>query len=104
METQQGFGGVSSPANFDKLAKTKDTIVCIKSNTPRSAVHRALDDSPCVAQAGSDIVERFSTSMQEICREINVPLAENCALAEKAFELQTRGTVLGVGFDSLELI
>ena len=103
VETQQGFGGVPSPANFDKLAKTKDTVVCIKSNTPRSAVHRALDDSPCVAPAGSGVVERFSATMKEICEKINMPLAENCVLGEKAFELQTRGTVLGVGFDSTNL-
>ena len=103
VETQQGFGGVPSPANFDKLAKTKDTIVCIKSNTPRSSVHRALDDSPCVAQAGSGIVENFSSTMKSVCRDINMPLAENCKAAEKAFELQTRGTVLGVSFDSTNL-
>ena len=104
VETQQGFGGVPSPCNFDRLAKTKDVVVCIKSSTPRSAVHRALDDSPCVAQAGSNIVERFSATMKEVCRDINMPLAENCPLGEKAFELQTRGTVLGIGFDSSELI
>ena len=103
VETQQGFGGVPSPCNFDKLAKTKDTVVCIKSGTPRSAVHRALDDSPCVARAGSNIVEKFSVTMKEICKDVNIPLAENCALGEKAFELQTRGVVLGVGFDSSNL-
>ena len=77
VETQQEFGGVPSPANFDKLAKTKDAIVCIKSNTPRSLVYRALDDSPCVAQAGSGIVERFSSTMRTVCQDINIPLAEN---------------------------
>ena len=77
VETQQEFGGVPSPANFDKLAKTKDAIFCIKSNTPRSLVYRALDDSPCVAQAGSGIVERFSSTMRTVCQDINIPLAEN---------------------------
>ena len=66
VETQQGFGGVPSPSNFDRLAKTKDVVVCIKSGTPRSKVHRALDDSPCVAQAGSGIVERFSATMKSV--------------------------------------
>ena len=32
-----------------------------------------------------------------------MPLAENCPASEKAFELKTRGTVLGVGFDSSNL-
>ena len=100
VETQQGFGGVPSPANFDRLPKTIDLVVCIESGTRRDQVYRALDDSPCVGQAGSGTVERFSAKMRELCEEINVPLAENCPKAEKAFELKTRGTVLGVGFDS----
>ena len=37
--------------------------------------------------------------MKEVCSFINVPLAENCEKKEKAFELETRGTVLGTGFD-----
>ena len=45
-------------------------------------------------------MERFTATMKEMCEDFNVPLAENCKAAEKAFELQTRGTVLGVGFDS----
>ena len=103
VETQQGFGGIPSPSNFDRLAKTKDTVVCIASGTPRSKVHHTLDDSPCVAQAGSGIVERFSEKIKYLCAELNMPLAENCPASEKAFELKTRGTVLGVGFDSSNL-
>ena len=103
VETQQGFGGVPSPSNFDRLAKTKDLVVCIESGTPRSKVFRALDDSPCVAHASSDIVEKFSQKMKEVCKELNIPLADNCPKAEKAFELQRRGTVLGIGFDSSNL-
>ena len=48
-------------------------------------MHRALDDSPCVAKAGSVIVEKFSATMKEICKDINMPLAENCVFGEKAF-------------------
>ena len=103
VETQQSFGGVPSPTNFDRLPKTIDLLVCIESGTSRSQVFRALDDSPCVGQAGSGTVERFSAVMKEMCEDFNVPLAENCQAAEKAFELQTRGTVLGVGFDSKNL-
>ena len=103
VETQQSFGGKPSPQNFDKLAKTKDLIVCIESKTPRNHVFRALDDSPCVAPAGSGIVERFSAKMVELCGKFNMPLADNCPKAEKAFQLQTRGIVLGVGFDSSDM-
>ena len=38
--------------------------------------------------------------MRAICAEVKIPLADNCPLAEKAFKMVTRGTVLGVGFDS----
>ena len=103
VETQQSFGGVPSPTNFDRLPKTIDLLVCIESGTSRSQVFRALDDSPCVGQAGSSTVERFTAVMKEMCEDFNVLLAENCQAAEKAFELQTRGTVLGVGFDSKNL-
>ena len=103
VETQQSFGGAPSPSNFDRLPKTMDFLVCIESKTPRDQVFRALDDSPCVGQENSGIVEGFSAVMKEMCEDLNVPLAEVCPAAEKAFELKTRGTVLGVGFDSSNL-
>ena len=62
----------------------------------------ALDDSPCVASTESKIVERFTEEMKILCAEISVPLAPNSPMAEKAFELVQRGTVLGMGFDSTE--
>ena len=46
VETRLSFGGVPSPCNFDRLGNTKDLVVCLKSGTRRSAVFRALDDSP----------------------------------------------------------
>ena len=63
---------------------------------------RALDDTPCVAPKNW-ITERFSKEMRELCKDINIPLAENCPLGEKAFEVVTKGTVLGVGFDSMAM-
>ena len=90
VETQQGFGGVPSPSNFDRLAKTKDLVVCIESGTPRSQVFRALDDLPCIARASSGIVEKFSQKMKEVCSDLNIPLADNCPKAEKAFEVQKK--------------
>ena len=82
METRMSFGGKPSPTNFDGLAKTKDLLVCLRSGTPRSNVTRALDDSPCVASTESRIVERFTEEMKVLCKEISVPLAPNCPMAE----------------------
>ena len=48
-------------------------------------------------------MEKFTAVMKEMCKDFNVPLAENSQSAEKAFKLQTRGTVLGFGFDSTNL-
>ena len=103
VELMMSFGGMPSPCNFDRLGKTKDLLVCLASGTPKSWVPRALDDSPCVSPEGSGVVEKFTTEMKRLCHEINIPLAENCPNADKAFELQTRGTVLGVGFNSLDM-
>ena len=103
METRLSFGGKPSPTNFDSLGKTKDLLVCLETNTPRFRVPRALDDSLCVASVNSGIVERFSKEMRKVCEELNIPLAENCPKSEKAFENVTRGTVLGIGFDSTDL-
>ena len=75
-------------------------MVCLESGTLRSQVFRALDDSPCIAPLASGVVESFSRKMKELCLEMDIPLAENCPKAEKAFVCQTKGTVLGVGFDS----
>ena len=103
VETRLSFGGKPSPPNFDALGKTKDLLVCIESNTPRFAVPRALDDTPVVASEETKIVEKFTHHMKLLCTELNIPLAENCPKAEKAFELVQRGTVLGVGFDSRDM-
>ena len=103
VENRLSFGGVPSPCNFDKLGKTKDLIVCIKSNTPRSSVFRALDDSLCVGPRNSHIPGRFSGVMREFCEKTGIPLAPNCPKADKAFKSKARGTVLGVGFDSSSL-
>ena len=46
-------------------------------------------------------MEKFTKEMKEFCEETNIPLATNCPNHEKAFEMEQRGTVLGVGFDSV---
>ena len=100
VETQETFGGKNSVSNFDRLAKTKDLLVCLESGTRRDRVFRVLDDSPCVAPEKSGITEKFTKEMRKTCEFVNIPLAENCKKNEKAFENQQRGVVLGIGFDS----
>ena len=69
---------------------------------PHSNVTRALDDSPCIASTESGLVEKFTEEMRRLCHETNIPLAPNCQKNEKAFELVQQGTVLGVGFNSVD--
>ena len=99
-ETQETFGSKVSVCNFDRLANTKDLVVCLNSGTPRNKIHRVLDDSPCVAPATSGITENFSKEMKRFCGSINMPMAPNCSKKEKAFECETEGVVLGIRFNS----
>jgi len=100
VENQMTFGSRASVCNFDRLANTKDLIVCLNSATPKDKVFRVLDDSPCVAPEKSEITENFGREMRRLCGAINLPLAQNCPKKEKAFECEKQGVVLGIGFNS----
>ena len=94
------FGSRSAPANFDYLPETIVNIVCTQADLPASLVYRQLDDVPVVAPSGTGRAERFAQKYVEICAGLGVPLAEECKDREKAFGPGTRGTVLGVKFDT----
>ncbi len=64
---------------------------------------RILDDSPNIAPANSDIAGKFAKEIKSFCEFIGLPLAENCPAKEKSFEMETRGTVFGIGFDSVNM-
>jgi hypothetical protein len=102
-ETQQTFGAVPSVSNFDRLGNTVLTLVAAAGDIPRKYLSRTLDDFQGVGPANTDFGERFAYNMREICTSINIPLAELCDKKEKAFELETRGNVLGTGFDSKDM-
>ena len=99
-ETQQTFGAVPSVCNFDRLGHTIETLATVTGKIPRKFISRTLDDFQGIGPAESNYAQKFATSMKTVCEFINVPLAENCTKKEKAFELETRGSVLGIGFDS----
>jgi hypothetical protein len=56
-----------------------------------------------VTPADKDYAAQFGDCFKKICRQTNVLIADNCPNNEKAFELQTSGIVLGIGFDSSKL-
>jgi len=102
-ETQQTFGAIPSVSNFDRLGNTVAALVRVTGDIPRKAISRTLDDFQCVSPKNSDIADKFAKTMKTICGFINVPLAEMCEMKEKAFEKETRGYVLGIGFDSTKM-
>jgi hypothetical protein len=102
-ETQMIFGASPSVANFDRLGNTIVALSVAKSGIPRQNVHRTLDDIPVVAPKNSDFTQKFGMALKEICEKSGIKIADNCPKNEKAFEHVTRGTVLGIGFDTEKL-
>jgi len=100
VETQEIFGAIPSVCNFDREGNTFQVLVIKDSGVRRDAVFRILDDTSHICKKGSQDGQRFVNSMRNLCESVNMPLAPLCPNNEKAFELQTRGTVMGVGFDS----
>jgi hypothetical protein len=101
MEMQMIFGAAPSVANFDQLSNTLVEIAAVLSAVPRGLISRTLDDIMVVAPEGTRIAEKYGDCFKSICKKkTNVLLAENCPLSKKAFKMQKRGVVLGVGFDS----
>ena len=100
LETQMIFGAVPSVANFDRLGSTLVELAVAESGINRKYVHRTLDDIPVVSPENSGFTESFTGKFKMICKELKIDLAENYVKNEKAFEMQTRGVVLGIGFDT----
>jgi hypothetical protein len=90
-------------AAFDRLGKTCVDFACLLSNTPEWLIHRILDDTPLVVPANSNIGKEFATAYEYVCNSVNARLAPPCPKNEKAFCDQTKGTVLGIVFDSEKL-
>jgi len=103
VETQEIFGGIPSVCNFDREGNTIQVWATLESKVHPTSVRRILDDTSHICKAGSDDGKRFCKAMKDICGFINMPLAACCPKLEKAFELSTRGVVMGIGFDSSDM-
>jgi hypothetical protein len=97
------FGSKSAPANFDCLGETIVNFVKTFAEIPCNTVFRQLDDISIVAPKQSNLADRFTKTLKFICAEINVPLAEICPDHDKAFDVSTYGTILGIRFDTNSL-
>ena len=97
------FGSKSAPANFDSILETIVNIVCTLSASPRTIVHRQLDDVPVVSPASTNFATTFAEKYVEVCEMLGLPLADDCPSREKSYGIGTNGTVLGIEFDSKDL-
>jgi len=103
VETRQVFGAKTSVCNYDILGETLKQLALLESIIPSGLVLRQVDDVPCVSPESTGWCEDFTECYKDLCSEINVALADDCPLNEKAFTNQSRGKVLGIMFDATDL-
>jgi len=100
VETQMIFGAVPSVSNFDRLGNVTVELAKAKAGLQNKKVCRTLDDITIVSPKNSRATETFSSALKEICDFATIPIASPCPLREKAFVNESRGIILGVGFDT----
>ena len=100
MELKQTFGALTSVSNFDVLGNTVQTLARAASKLPKNWCQRQLDDNPVVAPASTKWCESYSEDYENICKSINIKLADECPKHDKAFKNAKEGKVLGIWFDS----
>jgi len=103
VETRQVFGAKTSVCNYDILGETLKLLALLSSVTPKNLVLRQVDDVPSVSPSGTDWCEDFTEQYKDLCNNLNVVLADDCELNDKAFSCQNRGKVLGIMFDSTDM-
>jgi len=103
VETQQTFGGIPSVCNFDREGNTLKLMATLESKIPRDTALRILDDTSNIGREGREDAVRFKEAMERICGFVDMPLAPECPKREKAFTLEQRGVVMGIGFDSKDM-
>ena len=94
------FGCTSSAGLFDRLAKLVLHIVVVKSGIDRRQVIQFLDDCCAAAQKDSPVLDRFDKTFFEVAKELGIKLAPRSD-PDKSFSPSTRGTVLGITYDSV---
>jgi hypothetical protein len=79
-------------------------LACSICKIKKKYVFRTLDDTPIVTPANSDFGEKFVKAYKKVCKFLNVKLAPADPSREKAFENSRNGTVLGVQFNTKNMI
>jgi hypothetical protein len=103
IETKQIFGARTAVANYDILGNTVRTLVLTNCDIPGKYVHRHLDDIPVVGPEKSGWCQQFTDEFRKFAEDINMKLAPDCPMLEKAFSNSKTGKVLGIVFDTRTL-
>ena len=93
------FGCVSSSGLFDRLAKLVLHIVLVRADLDKNLVIQFLDDCCAAAPAGSLSLEKFDAEFFLVAKELGISLAPRDD-PEKSFGPSTKGTVLGIVYDT----
>jgi hypothetical protein len=94
------FGCASSAGLYDRLAKVVLALVLLYSKFPPDMVCQYLDDVCGAAPAGSMDLQKFEDAYRHVASHLGVLLAPTTD-PDKAFSPCTRGTVLGVCYDTM---
>ena len=97
------FGCVASVGIYDRAAKVILYLALSRADVPPHLAIQHLDDVCYCAPEKSDMADRFYKAYVEVCGEVNVRLAD-LAQKDKMFKPQTEGQVLGIDYDSLEMV
>ena len=97
------FGCVASVGIYDRAAKVILYLALNRAKVPAHLAIQHLDDVCYCAPEKSDKADRFYKAYIEVCERVNVKLAD-LSQKDKMFEPQTEGQVLGIGYDSLEMV
>lgn len=103
LETQLVFGESSAVPLYDALASTIQDLAITASGIPRRWTLRTLDDITSVFPAQTGLSLQFSQAYHDICKQVNIPLAQPCPDNDKSFTCQTNGKVLGFWFNTNNL-
>lgn len=104
VETQEPFGSEAAVSGYDRLGHTMAVLPAVDCGFPATLTHRTLDDLPFVTPVNSDLGIRYAAGYKTLCENVGIKLADNCPYYEKAFEDSTRGTVLGIVFDTTTML
>ena len=83
------FGSRCAPTNFDCMAETIVNIVCTEERISKTQVHRQF--VPVVSAKESGEAEQLAAKYLEVCKNCQIPLAEECLDQEKTFRTETCG-------------